>query len=155
VTAEHDVLDLIAEVATDQTRGFRASYVAKRTNKSLDDVQRELVAMVDDGRLDVFYELLCPDSGRLIHRYASTDPLPIGQTIERDDCEAFEATLSSFWVTYKPSANLAMELLRRATHAGKGRARRSLLRRALSRMGIGSTVTAISSLASMSRTTHP
>jgi hypothetical protein len=155
VTVDQDILDIIAEVATDRTRGFRASYIAKKANRSLDDVQRELVTMVDDGQLDVYYELLCPESGRLIQRYASKDDLPIGQTIERDDCETFEATVSSFWVTYKPSADLAMELLRRATDAGKAQARRSLLRRALERMGIGSTATAISSLASMSRTTHP
>jgi hypothetical protein len=148
-----DVQDVIAEVATGETRGFRASYVAKRANRPIGEVQRQLVDMVDGGKLDVFFELLCPDSGRLIQRYKADEPLPINETIKRDDCEEFDVTLSSFWVTYKPTADLAMELLRRAADAGKARARRGPLRRALESLGIASTRRLNSSRATTSRTT--
>jgi hypothetical protein len=145
VSADHDLLDVVAELAAGETRGFRASYVAKRTGRPLPAVQRELADMVTRGELEVRYELLCPDDGRLIARYTPADTLPIGETVHHAECEEFDVTPQSLWVTYRPSADLAMALLRRATEAGKARARQGVLRRALERLGIGSIRTHISS----------
>jgi hypothetical protein len=150
VSVSSQVRDVVAELAAGETSGFRASLVANRTDRPIAEIQRELAEMVERGDLDVGYELLCPDNGRLIARYSASDPLPIGETIQRDDCEEFDVTPRHLWVTYRPSSTLAMSLLRRATDAGKAQARRSRLRRALGRLRIGSTRTHFSGRTSTS-----
>jgi hypothetical protein len=125
-----------------------SKFIERVTGKPIGDVQHEPARMVERGELDVYYELLCLDNGRLISRYSATDPLPIGQTIVGDDCEEFEVTPCSLWVRYRPSATLAMALLRKSANAGKVRARRgAILRRAPARLGIDSATTRIFSRA--------
>lgn len=145
----------VMELAAAHTSGFRASYVAKWTGQPLDEVQRQLATLVTQGDLEIRYELLCPDNGRLVRRYVATDTLPLGKTISRDDCEEFEVTPQLLWVTYRPTADLAMALLKRVTPTEKAEARRSLLRRALGKLGIGSIRTPISSRTSTSMHRSP
>jgi hypothetical protein len=132
------VRDVVAELAAENTHGFRASYIAKRTGRPVAEIQTELVEMVDRGELVIEYQLLCPDDGAVLGRYGVDDPLPLGESVQKDDCDEFVVTKRDIWVSYKPTPRLTADLLKEARQGKAPARRRGLRRRALAALGTNS-----------------
>lgn len=134
-----DVRSVVADLVVDETAGFRASYIASLTDTDVKAVQMALIAMVDDGDLELQYQLLCPDDGNVMARFTAEEALPLGEEVDREDCTPFVVEKRHIWVAYVPTKKLTASLLREA-RAGKVPARRRGVRhRALEALGIDST----------------
>lgn len=104
-----EVVDIVQALARESTRGFRASVVAGRAQRPVDEVRRQLMQMVEGGQLELNYELICPDNGRTICSFDAVDELPLGQEMTDQRCETDEPFLvdkSNIWVTFKPTVEL-------------------------------------------------
>jgi hypothetical protein len=88
------------------TDAFRASAVARRVGSAVATVTPCLIEMVNDGRLRLRFDLLCPDNGRTIRSYREKEDLPIGEEVLSDRCgddEPFVVEPQHIWVQFVPT----------------------------------------------------
>lgn len=105
----HEVGQIVQALSREGSTGFRASQVAKQTDSPIVEVQTALMKMVDEGMLELRFQLICPDNGRTIKSYRAGETLPIGEEISDGRCESDDPFLvekSNIWVTFKPSERL-------------------------------------------------
>lgn len=88
------------------SEAFRASAVARRVGSAVGTVTPRLMEMVNDGRLRLRFDLLCPDNGRTIRSYREKEELPIGQEVSSDRCgsdEPFVVEPRHIWIQFVPT----------------------------------------------------
>jgi hypothetical protein len=111
------VTDVVDDLVAQGTRGFRASYVAKRAGLPPAEVQRALSDMVDQGKLDTRFEVLCPDDkARTAATFNSVEDVPIGQELHSTKCESdepFRVSDGDVWITFVPTREYASGVVRR------------------------------------------
>lgn len=117
------ILPVVEDLVDRGTVGFRASYVAKRANVSEADARAVLVELVNDGRLEVEYDLICPDErGRTIQTFTAAQQLPVGETWSSDRCdsdEPFVVTGDLILVKFVPTSEFRASIRRQRVGAKK------------------------------------
>lgn len=102
-----EVLSTAVEDLTDLgTEAFRASAVARRVGSAVEAVAPRLMEMVNDGRLRLQFDLICPDNGRTIRSYREKEELPIGREVSSDRCasdEPFVVEPQHIWIQFVPT----------------------------------------------------
>lgn len=104
--ARDALLSAIEELTDLGTDAFRASAVARRVGTDVGAVTPRLMEMVNDGRLRLRFDLLCPDNGRTIRSYREREELPIGQEVSSDRCgsdEPFVVEPQHIWIQFVPT----------------------------------------------------
>jgi hypothetical protein len=112
-----DVLEVVEDLAAKGSRGFQASYVAKRLTKSVGPVAHFLLEMVNDGRLLLRFDLICPDNGRTLETFSLEQDLPIGQLRSYADDEPFEVRQEDIWVSYIPTDTFKLAVQQKRENA--------------------------------------
>ncbi len=107
--------EVVEELARSGSSGFLASHVAHEAAIPLPDARRGLTELVNQGDLEVQYELLCPDNGRSIATSSQLEDLPIGEEIQDERCESdepFAVAREDVWVRFLPSHELLLRVNR-------------------------------------------
>ena len=105
----HEIAQIVQALSREGSSGFRASQVAKQSGSPLAEVQAALMELVEEGMLELRYQLICPDNGRTIKSFSADEELPIGQEVSDGRCETeepFVVEKSNIWVTFRPSEAL-------------------------------------------------
>jgi hypothetical protein len=106
ITDEEKIGRFIDQLGCNELSRITASFVSRELGINIDFVKRELLKLARKSKLDINYELECPNSqcARTIQVYRSSDRIPLRDIMECMDCgEVFNIGLDDIWVTYDPN----------------------------------------------------
>lgn len=114
------VLGTVEPLTDHGSVGFYTSAIVAETGLPAPEVSSCLMSLVEQEKLELRFELRCPDNGRRIAAYENAEEIPLGKTIASDRCEsdgAFTVEETDVFVRFVPSRNFAA-LVRRRRAAG-------------------------------------
>ena len=115
------VLGAVEALVDGGSVGFYASAVVAATDLPVSEVTAALISLVEQSKLELRFELRCPDNGRRVASYKKREEIPLGQEIESDRCESpepFVVDESDLFVRFLPSRKFAAAVRRRAGDSG-------------------------------------
>jgi DNA-binding transcriptional ArsR family regulator len=115
------VLGAAAELTEAGSYGFYASAILARTGLDAATVSAALLDLVEEGKLELSFELRSPDNGRRLAAYERLEEVPVGEEFESDRSESpapFVVEQTDVFVRFGPTRKFAASLRRRAGEEG-------------------------------------
>jgi hypothetical protein len=116
------VLSAVKELTDKGSVGFYASAVAAMVGISAAETTAALLHFVDKAKLELRFELRCPDNGRRVASFGRSDEIPLGEEFNSDRCESPESFVvdeADVFVRFVPSRKFAAAVRRKTSEEEK------------------------------------
>jgi hypothetical protein len=124
--AQERVLSAVEELTDKGSVGFYASAVAAMAGITAAETTAELLHLVDKAKLELCFELRCPDNGRRVASFDRSEEIPLGEEFSSDRCESpepFVVDEADVFVRFVPSRKFAAAVRRKTSEEEEAQGR--------------------------------